>query len=136
MNRFTITSAASPISFSRSGDPMIVDVHQHLWPERLLGALRSRAAPPRLRDWSLELAAEGDYTVDPCDHDLVRRVGENRRDGVELALNSLSSPLGIETLPCAQSHPLLEAYHDGSLELPRQYGAWAAACLSEVDPRA
>ncbi len=134
MNRFTTTLAAASINPRRPVDPMVVDLHQHLWPARLLGALRSRTAPPRLRDWTLGLPAEGDYTIDPDEHDVARRVAENRHDGVKLALNSLSSPLGIETLPCAQSHPLLEAYHDGSLELPRQYGAWAAACLSEVDP--
>ena len=134
MNRFTITSAPSSINPRRPVDPIVVDVHQHLWPERLLAALRGRTAPPRLRDWTLGLPGEADYTIDPDEHDVDRRVAENRHDGVDLALNSLSSPLGIETLPCAQSHPLLEAYHDGSLELPRQYGAWAAACLSEVDP--
>ena len=83
------------------------------------------------------LAGEGEYEIDPDQHDVARRVQECRSDGLGLALNSLSSPLGIESLPCAQAHSLLEAYHEGSLELPQPYGAaWAAACLSEVDPSA
>ncbi|MEA2160713.1 MAG: 6-methylsalicylate decarboxylase [Solirubrobacteraceae bacterium] len=115
---------------------MIVDVHQHLWPEPLIAALRTRSEPPRLRDWTLELTGEPDYRIDPGEHDVARRVAENQDDGVGLALTSLSSPLGIETLPASQALGLLEAYHDGSLALPRPYQAWAAACLTEIDPAA
>ncbi|MGI8863571.1 MAG: amidohydrolase [Solirubrobacteraceae bacterium] len=115
---------------------MIVDVHQHLWPEPLVAALRTRSDPPRLRDWTLELTGEPDYPIDPREHDVARRVAENQDDGVSLALTSLSSPLGIETLPAPQALGLLEAYHDGSLALPRPYQAWAAACLTEIDPAA
>ncbi len=115
---------------------MIVDLHQHVWPEPLLSALRSRSEAPRLRGWTLELTGESDYAVDPGEHDVSRRLQESRSDGIDLVLNSLSSPLGIESLPCAEAHPLLEAYHDGSLELPPSYGAWAAACLTKIDPNA
>ncbi|HEY8765113.1 MAG TPA: hypothetical protein VIM18_13040 [Solirubrobacteraceae bacterium] len=115
---------------------MIVDVHQHLWPEPLITALRTRSDPPRLRDWTLELAGEPDYRIDPHEHDVARRVTESQDDGVGLALNSLSSPLGIETLAAPQALGLLEAYHDGSLALPRPYQGWAAACLTEIDPAA
>ena len=37
-----------------------LDVHQHLWPEALLDALRSRDKPPRLRGWTLELAGRSE----------------------------------------------------------------------------
>jgi hypothetical protein len=115
---------------------VIVDVHQHLWPEPLIAALRSRSEPPRLRDWTLELVGERDFFVEPQDHDVASRARENQDDGVELAVNSLSSPLGIETLPAHQARELLEAYHEGSAALPRPYRAWAAACLTEIDPGA
>ena len=36
-----------------------VDVHQHLWPERLVLALERRTEPPRLRGSLLELPCEG-----------------------------------------------------------------------------
>jgi hypothetical protein len=113
-----------------------VDVHQHLWPPRLIEALRARRDPPRLRGWTLELDGEPDYRVDPRHHDLDLRQAEATGEGLDLALVSLSSPLGIELLPPSESRELLDAYHDGALELPEPFGAWAAACLTEVDPGA
>jgi hypothetical protein len=112
-----------------------IDVHQHLWPEGLIEALRARRTPPRLHGWTLELAGEPDYAVDPRDHDVALRTAQAVEDGLELALVSLSSPLGIESLPPEEALELLEAYHDGVLGLPAPFGGWAAACLTEVDPR-
>ncbi len=111
-----------------------VDVHQHLWPPELIAALRARRAPPRLRDWTLELAGEPDYAVDPASHDVEARVARAVEDGLDVALVSLSSPLGIETLPAAEAGELLAAYHAGVLALPPPLGGWAAACLTEIDP--
>ncbi len=51
-----------------------------------------------------------------------------------MAIVSLSSPLGIESLAPDEGAGLLTAYHDGALELPPPFRAWAAASLSEVDP--
>ena len=111
-----------------------VDVHQHLWPPELIAALRARRAPPRLRDWTLELAGEPDYAVDPAAHDVEARVAQAVDDGLETALVSLSSPLGIETLARDDAGELLDAYHHGVLSLPAPFGGWAAACLSDIDP--
>jgi hypothetical protein len=86
--------------------------------------------------WTLELAGQPDYEVCPRDHDVVCRAALASQDGVNLALVSLSSPLGIEYLPPDEAAPLLDAYHEGSLSLPRPFGAWAATCLSEIDPSA
>lgn len=125
--------------FSKSGDrdatgpPAVVDVHQHLWPESLIEALRSRSAPPRMRGWTLELTGEPDYEVDPRAHDPGERAEQVRQDGLDLALVSLSSPLGIESLAREESTELLDAYHEGALGLPEPFGAWAAACLTDVD---
>jgi 6-methylsalicylate decarboxylase len=110
-----------------------IDVHQHLWSEGLIAALRARRTPPRMRGWTLELAGEPDYLVDPMSHDAEARAAEAAGDGVELALVSLSSPLGIETLPPEEANELLAAYHDGVLALPAPFGGWAAACLTEID---
>jgi 6-methylsalicylate decarboxylase len=111
-----------------------VDVHQHLWPPSFLQALRQRRRPPRLVGWTLELSGEPDYEVSPHDHDIGHRAALASQDGVDLALVSLSSPLGIECLPPDEAAPLLEAYHEGTLSLPRPFATWAAACLSEIDP--
>jgi 6-methylsalicylate decarboxylase len=113
-----------------------IDVHQHLWPEELLAALRARRTPPQLRGWRLELDGEPDYLIDPISHDVAARAAQAAEDGVDLALVSLSSPLGIETLPSEEAAELLAAYHDGVLALPAPFGAWAAACLTEIDPAA
>ncbi|WP_043618205.1 amidohydrolase [Nonomuraea candida] len=107
---------------------MAVDVHQHLWTPAFVDALRARATPPRLDGWTLLLDGEPPYEVDPADHE--------RRDttGLELALVSMSSPLGIEFLPPEEARPLIDAYHDGALALGAPFGAWAATCHSEPDP--
>jgi hypothetical protein len=52
---------------------------------------------------------------------------------LDLALVSLSAPLGVELLPAAEAEPLLEAYHLGALALPEGFGAWAAACVTAPD---
>lgn len=110
-----------------------VDVHQHLWGAPLVAALRARTAPPRLDGWALHLAGEPPFAVDPDDHDVARRVARARADGLDLALVSLSSPLGIEFLPPDEARPLLDAYHDGAAALPAPFRAWASACLTEID---
>jgi hypothetical protein len=112
-----------------------IDVHQHLWSPPFVGALRTRTRPPRLSGWTLELAGEPAYQVAPQDHETGRRLELNRADGLDLALVSLSSPLGIELLPPDEAAPLLEAYHEGALALPDGFGVWAAACVSQPDPK-
>ena len=112
---------------------LVIDVHQHVWPESLIDALRARRSPPRLRGWTLELAGEPDYDVDPRTHDPDERAALARGDGLDLALVSLSSPLGIESLAPEQAVELLDAYHEGALGLPAPFEAWAAACLADVD---
>ncbi len=116
-----------------SGDTPVVDVHQHVWPEPLIEALRARRTPPRMRGWTLELAGEPDYEVDPRAHDPDERAAVARADGLDLALVSLSSPLGIESLAPHEATELITAYHEGALALPEPFGAWAAACLTDVD---
>jgi hypothetical protein len=114
------------------------DVHQHIWPPAMLEALRRRSAPPRLTGdgWTLELTGQPDYAVDPADHDPGQRAALAQRDGVGRVLVSLSSPLGIESLPGDEGVELLSAWHEGALALLEPFGAWAAASLTEVDPGA
>lgn len=126
-NRFMNRLRATP------APPVPTDVHQHVWPEALREALRRRSRPPRLRDWTLQLAGEPDYEVDPADHDIAARTRLARADGAARVLVSLSSPLGIETLPGEQSAELIAAWHDGARALPPPFAAWAAASLTEID---
>ncbi|WP_037677956.1 amidohydrolase family protein [Streptomyces griseus] len=113
-----------------------VDVHQHLWTPSLVAALRSRREPPRLDGWTLFLDGEPPYEIRPADHDVARRTELAATDGLGRALVSLSAPIGVEWLPPAEARPLLDAYHDGAAALPEPFGAWAAACVRDVDARA
>jgi hypothetical protein len=109
------------------------DVHQHLWGAAFIDALRARTAPPRLDGWTLHIAGEAPYDVDPADHDLTARTALAATDGFDRVLTSLSSPIGVEWLPPADAEPLLEAYHEDALALPPPFGAWAAASVARID---
>jgi hypothetical protein len=111
---------------------MSVDVHQHLWTPSFLAALRRRTRPPLLDGWTLTLDGEAPYEVDPADHDVDARLKRNAH--LDLALVSLSSPLGVEHLPPEEAWPLVDAYHEGALKLPAAFGAWAAAPVTDADP--
>lgn len=132
---------ACEIAPARNGaERLRTDVHQHLWPEQLLGALARRSRPPRLRrprdggGWAVELDGEPPAPVRPADHDPEARADLVRADGLDRALIALSSPLGIESLPRAEAEPLLAAYHEGVAALPGQFGGWGAVALDEPDP--
>jgi len=112
---------------------MRVDVHQHVWPPAMIAELRRRSQPPRLEGWTLFTAGERPFEVSPADHDLAVRAAQAARDGLDLALISISSPLGIEYLPPEEAALLLDAYHDGACELGPPFGSWAAACLTSID---
>jgi 6-methylsalicylate decarboxylase len=109
------------------------DVHQHVWGTAFIDALRGRTMAPRLDGWTLHLAGEPPFAIDPSDHDLPARAALAGSDGFSLVVTSLSSPLGIEWLAPADAGPLLEAYHADALALPAPFRAWAAACVSEID---
>lgn len=111
---------------------MSVDVHQHLWTPSLVDALRRRTRPPYLDGWTLVLDGEPPYEADPADHDV--EIRRKRNAHLDLALVSLSSPLGIEHLPPEEAWPLIDAYHADARALPAPFGAWAAAPLTDPDP--
>jgi hypothetical protein len=117
-----------------------IDVHQHLWPERLLSALAARRHPPRLvqapAGWELLLGAEPPSPILPTDHDPERRADLVQQDGLDGALIALSSPLGIESLPTGEAEPLLDAYHEGVQALGAPFGWWGAVALERPVPDA
>jgi predicted TIM-barrel fold metal-dependent hydrolase len=87
------------------------DVHQHLWPEQLVAALRARSDLPRLRGNMLELD-EGSFETDLGEHDLDRRLALLDCYEIDVAVVSLQP-----TVACEQQPDLAEAYHEGILEL-------------------
>lgn len=96
--------------------------------------LRARRSPPRLDGWTLHLAGEAPFAVQPGDADPVSRGERERAEGTGRVLLSLSSPLGIEHLPAAQCWPLLDAWHQGAGALGAPFWVWAAAGVADPDP--
>jgi 6-methylsalicylate decarboxylase len=120
---------------------MRTDVHQHLWPRPLVDALRARRSPPYLdADGDapvLHMAHEPAGAVDLTRHRLRSRLAALDAAGIDRAVISLSTPLGIEALPEAESLELIGAYHDGLDDLiERSEGrlsGWAAVPLACPD---
>jgi Amidohydrolase len=113
---------------------MTTDVHQHLWPEPFVEALRARTRPPRLRDWVLETEGEPAFICNPADHDAAARRRLDRDEGVDRAMVSLSSPLGIEWMLPEDGQRLLDAWHQGALALGDGFEVWAAASVRDPAP--
>jgi hypothetical protein len=90
-----------------------------------------------MEGWSLHLESEPPYDVSPADHDLTRRRELDVADGVDLALLSMSSPLGVESMAPDEAAPLLDAWHGLADQLEDGdvggYGVWAAVGLVEPD---
>ena len=85
------------------------DVHQHLWPERFIGALRSRTTPPLLAGDEL-VTREGRFVVDLAAHEPESRIRALDRDNIDVAVLSLQPSLGIEALDAAESGELQELW--------------------------
>ena len=110
-----------------------VDLHQHLWPEPFVELLRRRTRAPYLRDWRLVTEGEPAYDVQPADHEVGRRIEQDRQAGIGLACISLSAPLGIESLPREEAGALIDAWHEGALALPDHFAPWASVPTEEPD---
>jgi hypothetical protein len=112
------------------------DLHQHLWPESFLDALRARRSGTRLDGWELHVPGERTYSVDPADHDAAARAALAREDGDELVCVAPSAALGLDRLAPEEAEELAAAWLDGALALPAPFRAWAMAGTREPDPAA
>jgi 6-methylsalicylate decarboxylase len=115
---------------------MSIDVHQHLWPEPFLAALRDRSKAPRLDGWMLDLPGERLYAIDPAAHDPDARAALAAADGDEIVLVAPSAALGLDRLPPAETAELADAWLAGALALPAPFRAWAMASTADPDPQA
>jgi 6-methylsalicylate decarboxylase len=115
-----------------------VDVHQHFWSEPFVGALAARDALPcgRREGGGFVVRAGGEvpYMVDLGRERVEERAALLDRDGVDRALVALSSTLGVEALPRAQSLPLIDAYLDGAFALGERFGVWGPVALDGAGP--
>ena len=114
------------------------DVHQHLWPDELIGELARRDRPPYVRKsgsrWRLVMGTEPDHVFDLSQHDPDVRRSELAAAGIERAVIALSAPLGIEGLPREEAGGLLESHHSGTLLLGEPFDAWGSIPLRSPDP--
>ena len=112
-------------------EPMRTDLHQHLLPEPLIGALARRSAAPQVvgsgPTLRLELAGEPLSALRVRDHDPAARAAEAEREGIDRIVVSLSTALGIEALPADEARPLVDAFNHGILELGGPFELWGAA---------
>jgi 6-methylsalicylate decarboxylase len=115
---------------------MSVDLHQHLWPEPFLAALRARRSGPRLDGWELHVRGERTCRIDPADHDPDARGVLAEADGDDLVCIAPSAALGLDRLPPAQSAELADAWLEGALALGAPFRPWAMAGIQEPDPAA
>jgi 6-methylsalicylate decarboxylase len=116
---------------------MNIDIHQHIWTEPLIDALAARRELPFVRSEHgltvLYLAGERPFVLDLSTETREHRAELVAKDGLDRALVCLSSPLGIESLPREQAGPLLQAYHEGALQLGEPFGVWGALALDRPD---
>ena len=120
---------------------MRIDVHQHLWPPSLIAALRARRQAPLLEGGDdrplLRMLHEPDGHVALAGHAVEQRLRALDAAGIDRAVISLSTPLGIEALPSEEATELIAAYHDGISGLVAASGgrlaAWAAVPLRAPD---
>ena len=92
------------------------DVHQHLWPEAFVAALRARRTPPLLDGDELE-TREGRFAVDLAEHGLDSRLRALDRDGIDVAVLSLQPSLALEELAPDERGALEGAWIEGTREL-------------------
>lgn len=92
------------------------DMHQHLWPEQFVAALESRREPPLL-DGDVLVTRESRFPAELASHDAETRVRLLDRDGIDVAVLSLQTSLGLETLAASERESLEETWVAGIREV-------------------
>jgi len=98
---------------------MRYDLHQHLWPERFLEALRARHAPPLLENGDLVTEA-GRFPIELATHDVRRRLELMDELETDVAVLSLQTTLGLERLGADEREALEQTWADGVAEVVAQ----------------
>ena len=117
---------------------MIVDWHVHWLPPALADALRARTRPPRIAGSPDGERLEVYREALPVAPDLIetgRRRAFMDRHGVSRQVLSLPGLFGVDSLPAAQSAPLVRLFNDALARLmaerPAQFSGLAALPLAD-----
>ena len=92
------------------------DLHQHLWPEPFVAALRARTNPPLIAGEEL-VTIEGGFPIALEAHDPAKRIRKLDRDGIDVAVLSLQPSLGLGRLGTAEREELEDVWCDGAQEI-------------------
>ena len=92
------------------------DLHQHLWPDPFVAALRERADAPRL-DGAELVTREGRFAVALGEHELEARLRSLDRDGIDVGVVSLQPSLGLGDLQADEREELEEIWIAGVREV-------------------
>lgn len=93
-----------------------IDIHQHLWPEPFVAALRARKSPPFL-DRDVLILREGRFALDLQHDELDARLELLDRDGIDRAVISLQPTLGTGDLPAGERDELEGTWVEGVREV-------------------
>jgi 6-methylsalicylate decarboxylase len=113
---------------------MRIDVHQHLWTERLWATLARRGAAPCLRGEELLLDGEPPFVLAGGPQDPARRAASLADLGVDVAVLALSTALGVERLPGDEAREVLAAWDEDADALPASLPAWGSLPLADAEP--
>jgi len=107
------------------------DLHQHLWPEAFVAALRARSRPPRLVGDEL-VTTEGVFPIDLGAHDPETRIRALDRDDIGVGVLSLQSSLGLDALADDERDELEDTWADSIEELAASSGRFRAFSPTRV----
>jgi 6-methylsalicylate decarboxylase len=110
------------------------DLHQHLWPEAFVEALRARTRRPLIEKSEL-ITDEGAFAIDLVDHVPERRLEALDRDELDIAVLSLQPSLGLAVLPKDERSELEQAWADSVKDVIAASGGRFLA-FSPTDVRA
>jgi hypothetical protein len=92
------------------------DVHQHLWPDGFVTALRARDVPPFI-DGDAITTQEGRFAIDLAHHDVAARLRMLDSDEIDVAVLSLQTSLGLEASTAEERDALEAVWVEGVREL-------------------
>ena len=93
-----------------------IDIHQHLWPEPFIAALRARDAPPFL-DRDVLVLHEGRFAIDLVHDGLASRLDMLDEDEIDAAVISLQPTLGTGDLPPSERDELENTWIEGARDI-------------------